>query len=93
MSPLFAIGARGRAALLALALGGACPAVFAQFALAVSPPRFELTGKPGTPIRNVIELSQVDIRPGNYTVRTADWTFKPDGSVDFAEPLATDSCR
>lgn len=92
MSPFFGIGRR-RAALLALGLAAACPAALAQFALAVSPPRFELTGKPGTPIRNVIELSQVDIRPGNYTVRTADWTFKPDGSVEFAEPLAMDSCR
>lgn len=84
---------RRRAALFALGLLLACPDAFAQFALAVSPPRFELNGKPGTPIRNVIELSQVDIRPGNYTVRTADWTFKPDGSVDFTEPLAPDSCR
>ena len=81
------------AALLTLGLLIACPAALAQFALAVSPPRFELTGKPGMPIRNVIELSQVDVRPGNYTVRTADWTFKPDGSVEFTEPLAPGSCR
>ncbi|MDM0055759.1 hypothetical protein [Variovorax fucosicus] len=82
-----------RRALLALGLGALCPVAFAQFALAVSPPRFELTGKPGTPIRSVIELSQVDVRPGNYTVRTADWTFKPDGSVDFIDALAPGSCR
>ncbi len=93
MNPSLATRTGRRVALLALGLMLACPAAFAQFALAVSPPRFELTGKPGAPIRNVIELSQVDIRPGNYTVRTADWNFKPDGSVDFIDPLAPGSCR
>ncbi|RZL64360.1 MAG: hypothetical protein EOP81_09030 [Variovorax sp.] len=93
MNSFFARLPGRHAALLALGLVLACPAAVAQFALAVSPPRFELTGTPGTPLRNVIELSQVDVRPGNYTVRTADWTFKPDGSVEFAEPLAPDSCR
>ncbi|SEA71569.1 hypothetical protein [Variovorax sp. YR216] len=79
--------------LLALGFGALCPAAFSQFALAVSPPRFELKGKPGTPVRDVIELSQIDARPGAYTVRTADWTFKPDATVDFIDALAPDSCR
>ena len=79
--------------LFALGLAALCPAAFAQFALAVSPPRFELKSKPGAPIREVIELSQVDAHPGAYTVRTADWTFKPDASVDFIDALAPNSCR
>ena len=79
--------------LLALGAGVLAPAAFAQFALAVSPPRFELKARPGTPLREVIELSQIDARTGNYTVRTADWTFKPDATVDFFDPLAPGSCR
>ncbi|MDM0076223.1 hypothetical protein QTH90_17580 [Variovorax sp. J2P1-59] len=80
-------------ALIALGIGVWCPAAFAQFALAVSPPRFELSAKPGASLREVIELSQVDARPGNYSVRTADWTFKPDATVEFIDALTPGSCR
>ena len=82
-----------RAVALAFGVGVLCPVAFAQFALAVSPPRFELKAKPGAAIREVIELSQIDARAGSYTVRTADWTFKPDATVDFIDPLAPGSCR
>lgn len=69
------------------------PSAQAQFALAVSPPRFELTGKPGELQREVIELSQGSARPGTYTLKTADWIYKPDGSVEFTDTLAPGSCR
>jgi hypothetical protein len=65
----------------------------AQFALAVSPPRMELTGKPGERVRDVIELTHSDARQGEYTFKTADWTLKPDGSVDFSDELVPGSCR
>jgi hypothetical protein len=65
----------------------------AQFALAVSPPRLELTGKPGERVRDVIELTHSDARQGEYTFKTADWTLKPDGSVDFSDELVPGSCR
>lgn len=71
----------------------ACSAAHAQFALAVSPPRFELNGKPGERVRDVIELTHSDVRQGEYTFKTADWTLKRDGSVDFTEELAPGSCR
>jgi len=80
-------------AAFALIFGVSCPSAFAQFALAVSPPRFELAAKPGASLRQVIELTQADVRPGTYSVRTADWTYKPDGSVDFIDELAPGSCR
>lgn len=67
--------------------------VHAQFALAVSPPRLELAGKPGERLRSVIELTHADTQPGQYTVKTADWKLKPDGSVDFSEELLPGSCR
>jgi hypothetical protein len=80
-------------AFVAMSVGALCHSASAQFALAVSPPRFELSAKPGTPVREIIELSQVDARPGTYNVRTADWTFKPDATVDFIDALAPGSCR
>lgn len=79
--------------LAALCVGALSPAAWAQFSLAVSPPRLELRGTPGQTLREVIELSQADIHPGSYKLRTADWTLRPDASVEFSEALAPDSCR
>ncbi len=70
-----------------------CPHALAQFALAVSPPRLELSGKPGQTLRQVIELSQADVRAGSYKLRTADWTLRPDASVEFSDALLPGSCR
>ncbi|MEJ8846927.1 hypothetical protein [Variovorax rhizosphaerae] len=89
----FALRVSARQLLLASVFGAACPAALAQFALAVSPPRFEIRAEPGKAARQVIELSQVDARPGGYSVRTADWRLQADGSVDFKEELAPGSCR
>lgn len=76
-------------AALALASGAAQ----AQFSLAVSPPRFELATQPGTPVRDVIQLSSDDSRAVVYSVKTADWKLEADGSVTFSDALAEDSCR
>ena len=78
------------AALLVLAAG--LPAQ-AQFALAVSPPRFELTAKPGERLRQVIELNNAATSAGHYKVKTADWRLRPDGGVEFFDALQPGSCR
>jgi hypothetical protein len=78
------------AALACAAL--ALPAM-AQFSLAISPPRFELSTKPGERAREIVEFTHTDARPGAYTVRTADWALRPDGSVDFTDALLPGSCR
>ncbi|CAN7672117.1 MULTISPECIES: hypothetical protein [unclassified Variovorax] len=67
--------------------------VQAQFSLAVSPPRFELSAKPGERVREVIELTHRDTRAGAYKLKTTDWTFRPDASVDFSDELLSGSCR
>jgi hypothetical protein len=77
------------AALSALAL----PSAHAQFSLAVSPPRFELSAKPGDHLREVLELTHSDVRAGDYKFKTADWALRPDGSVDFSDALLPGSCR
>jgi hypothetical protein len=63
------------------------------FSALVSPPRFEDSAKPGSTYRNVIEISNVSGAPAHFTVQTADWSFGPDATVEFADPLAPDSCR
>ncbi|VTU13557.1 hypothetical protein SRS16CHR_00650 [Variovorax sp. SRS16] len=65
----------------------------AQFALAVSPPRFELSTAPGERAREVIELTHSSAQGGSYEFRTADWTLKPDGSLEFSDELQPGSCR
>lgn len=75
-----------------LALAALLPAQ-AQFSLAVSPPRVELGAKPGVPLREVLEFTHTDARPGAYKVKTADWTLRPDGGVDFSDELQPGSCR
>lgn len=85
-----------RAALLLASSLGALTigaAAHAQFSLAVSPPRFELSAKPGERVREVIELTHRDTRAGAYKLKTTDWTFKPDASVDFSDDLLPGSCR
>jgi len=83
---------RGAAILLA-APAMACLPAQAQFSLAVSPPRFELSAKPGERVREVLELTHSDARPGAYKFKTADWTLRPDASVDFTDELSPGSCR
>ncbi|MGA2190729.1 MAG: hypothetical protein ABSH33_19585 [Steroidobacteraceae bacterium] len=63
------------------------------FAALVSPPRFELAGKPGKTSRNVIEISNRSTAPGRYLIHTADWTLAPDFSMTFQDDLQPGSCR
>ncbi len=76
-----------------LAASAATPAL-AQFAAFVMPARFELKGKPGDKLAEVIEIGNDDTQPAEYRMRTADWTLRPEGNVDFrTEALDADSCR
>lgn len=63
------------------------------FSALVSPPRFEAGAKAGSTYRNIIEISNVSGNPAHFAVRTADWTFKPDATVEFSDALAPGSCR
>ncbi len=88
---------RSGTAGLALAAGIAASTTglpaWAQFSLAVSPPRFELSAKPGDRLREVLELTHSDTVAGAYKFKTADWTLRPDASVDFSDDLLPGSCR
>jgi hypothetical protein len=65
----------------------------AEFAAVVSPPRFELAGKPGTTVRQVIEVTNRSAVPAKYRFHTADFVLGADYGVTFYDPLQSGSCR
>jgi hypothetical protein len=82
----------------AVRLAGTCLALAtawarADFAVAISPPRFELQAQAGALQRQTMEISNASATPGKYRIKTADWTYAADGTVDFNEELAPGSCR
>jgi fimbrial chaperone protein len=84
-----------RASALLLAAAALLPAiVLAQgFAAMVSPPRFELSGKPGETQRQVVEITNADSRAATYRMRTSDWTLGANAMVQLSDALADGSCR
>jgi hypothetical protein len=78
-------------ALLLLAWTSLAPA--ADFSFAISPPRFELTAKPGERVRQTIEITNAAAQPNGLLVRTADWELRADDSVVFHDALQPASCR
>jgi hypothetical protein len=64
-----------------------------EFALSVSPPRFELAAKPGQTVRAVAELSNRSDARVDLKFATADWELTADGGVILSEALKPDSCR
>jgi len=81
-----------RAAAIALLLAGS-GAALAQFAAVVSPPRFELSAKPGGRATEVVGITNAAATPARYRMKTADWTFGADGTVTFKDELEPGSCR
>jgi hypothetical protein len=77
------------------ALLAAIPAcAFAQgFAALVSPPRFELTAKPGERLRDVMEITNASTQSARYRLKTADWTLDDNAAVKFDDALKPGSCR
>ena len=63
------------------------------FSALVTPPRFEDRAKAGTVYRNVIEITNVSSQTNRFHLKTNDWTFRPDATVDFSDALAPGSCR
>ena len=79
-----------------LTLAMPCKTESATFAVRISPPNFELKGKPGDVLRDVITIENADTSPGIYQVRTADWELNKQGGVVIHpadKPLTASSCR
>jgi hypothetical protein len=81
------------ALLLAAAAILPMPVIAQGFAAMVSPPRFEVTGKPGETQRHVVEITNADPRAATYKMRTSDWTLGADAVVKLSDALAEGSCR
>lgn len=80
--------------VLAALFAIASQAALAQgFAALVSPPRFELTAKPGDRVREVIEITNAGGQAGRYRLKTADWSMDESATVKFDDALAPTSCR
>lgn len=71
----------------------ATPGFADDFALAVSPPRFELSAKAGDTVRAVAELSNRSDVATELNFATAEWELTPDGGVVLTDVLKPDSCR
>lgn len=66
----------------------------AGFSAMVSPPRFELHGKPGEVIREIVDIENAGDVPAIFTIRTADWDLSETGGVTIFPPeLQPGSCR
>lgn len=63
------------------------------FSALVTPPRFEVSAKPGTVYRNVVEITNVSGQRARYTLKTADWELDASASAVFSDALAPGSCR
>lgn len=79
-------------AAMAVSLHGS-PAFAEDFALSVSPPRFELSAEPGQTVRSVVELTNASNMPSSLRFATAEWELTPDGGVATSSALGPDSCR
>jgi hypothetical protein len=64
-----------------------------DFAAVVSPPRFELAGKAGTTLRQIIEVTNRSPTPAHYRFHTADFVLGPDYGLTFHDDLLPQSCR
>jgi hypothetical protein len=65
----------------------------ADFAVSVSPPRFEIQLKPAQSSRQIVEITNASNQPSKFKIKTADWSLSADGSVVFQDDLAPQSCR
>lgn len=86
--PRYATGVLGLAFALIAPVATA-----SEFALAVSPPRFELEVKPGERTRQVMEITNASSAASTFSIKTADWRLGMDNSVTFNDELGPGSCR
>jgi len=66
----------------------------ASFSAMVSPPRFELQGKSGEVIREIVDIENAGDIPAVFSIRTADWDLSAAGGLTIYPPeLQPGSCR
>jgi hypothetical protein len=63
------------------------------FAGLVSPPRFELTARVGTTLRQTLDISNRSADSAHYRIHTADFDLTAQYGVTFHDDLQPGSCR
>ena len=79
--------------ILATSLLSTVPVSAQDFALSISPPRFELSAQPGQTVRAVAELSNASASATQLNFSTAEWELTPEGGVTLSNDLKPGSCR
>lgn len=74
-------------------LGFGAPAQAEEFALSVSPPRFEIAAQSGQTVRGVAELTNASGTATQLSFSTADWELTPQGGVTLSAAMKPGSCR
>lgn len=69
------------------------PALADDFAVAATPARFELTARPGSVVRGVLEVDNAAPSAATYAMKTADWALDPNAAALFTDTLQPGSCR
>jgi hypothetical protein len=70
-----------------------CVPAQAQFAAAVTPPRFEVSVEPGQTTRQVMEITHAVPGIGAYRIYSADWNMDAAGALTYFDNLQPGSCR
>lgn len=80
-------------AVWAAALLPAAQAQAAAFEVAISPSRFEVSGKSASRIGQALNIFNVGGAPTDVAVSTLDWSYSETGNVTYHEELLPGSCR
>lgn len=79
------------AALVALLV--MAPAAAASFEVAISPSRFEISGKSAARVGQSLEIYNLGASTTEVSVRTIDWSYSPEGDITYHDELLPGSCR
>lgn len=89
-----AVAAKLAVAGVALAaLLGTASALAAPFEIAISPSRYELSGKSASRVGQSLDITNVGRSATEVSVRTLDWSYSPEGGVSYMDELLPGSCR
>lgn len=75
------------------ALLGTASALAAPFEIAISPSRFEISGKSAARVGQSLDIINVGRSTTEVSVRTLDWSYSAEGGVTYVDELLPNSCR
>ena len=79
--------------LMALSVLGGPAAMAGPFEVAISPSRFELSGRNTQRIGQSMDIQNLGGTATEVSVRTIDWSYSPEGNITYHDELLPASCR